>query len=205
MVNRRIRVFKGVTLVELMVYIALIGLVFTGVYSIFNACLKYYRTAETRTVLQQNAIKVMANLFGDMVGSKSSTVIIQNDSSPKGVIFISARKSDGNYEFDTNGQQLWQRWECYYLKSTGDGRYNLIRKESFLSTPSSSPGTSPYTTVTQFAAAPLKEEMVAQNLQDISISKGTTGNFTLQITLDKTTDTTKPNRMLVSTDIHVRN
>ena len=195
---------RGMSIVEVMVYSVLIGLVLTGIYGILTSSMKYYRITEVRSDLQQNGIKAISGILGDMMGTPKSTIVMGTN--PDGVFFVSSRKSDGNHEFDNYGMLKWQKWVCYYLEQNTDGTYNLVKKESPISTPSSDPGTAPYTTVSQFAAASLQKHKIAENIQSMNIVyNSSTGCYNIDIQLDKTTDTSRPNRMQVQTEIYVRN
>lgn len=196
---------KGFSLPEVMVYAVLLSLFLGGIYGIFSYSMRYFRAAEVRTSLQQNALLVMSNIFGDMAGTAKSSVVIENSQNPKGIMFVSARKSDGNYEFDNYGKLKWQKWVCYYLKSDGTGKFNLVKKESPITTPSSSHGSPPYSSISNFANSSLREDPVARNLFNMTIAGNSSGNYDFQVVLDNTTDTTRPNRMSVTTEIHIRN
>jgi len=205
MIKLRIRE-KGITLAETMVYAVLLGIVLTGIYGVFISSMKYYRTGEIRTVLHQNALKAMSKLFGDMTGTQGSSITVETSQNPPGIIFVSARNSNGNYEFDSDGQLKWQKWVCYYLKSDGKGNYDLMLKESPITTPSSDPGTCPYSSVQQFAQSSLKDIPVARGIQSMTITKATDSQkYDFNIVFDQTTDTTKPNKLAVQTSIFVRN
>ncbi|MCD4786156.1 MAG: prepilin-type N-terminal cleavage/methylation domain-containing protein [Candidatus Eremiobacteraeota bacterium] len=197
---------KGMTLAETMVYAVLLGIVLTGIYGVFVSSMKYFRVGETRTVLHQNALLVMSKLCGDMAGTRGSSIIIETSQNPSGLIFVSARNSNGNYEFDSDGQLKWQKWVCYYLKDIGNGRYDLMLKESYLTTPSSDPGVCPYTSVQQFAQSSLKDISVGRGMQSMTIVKATDlQRYDFNLVFDQTTDTTKPNQLAVQTSIFVRN
>ena len=201
----KIRKNRGMTIPELMIYSVLIGLVLTGIYGILTSSMKYYRITEVRSDLQQNAILAVSGILGDMMGTPRSTITMST-STPQGVFFVSSRKSDGNHEFDSSGLLIWQKWVCYYLESNSSGSFNLVKKEVALTTPSSTPGLPPYTSVTQFAAASLQKHTVAKDIQSMAITYNSATNcYSIDIRLDKTTDTTRPNRMQVQTEIYVRN
>lgn len=196
---------RGMSIPELMIYSVLIGLVLTGIYGILTSSMKYYRITEVRSELQQNAILAISGILGDMMGTPRSTIMMST-SSPSGVFFVSSRKDDGNHEFDSAGLLIWQKWVCYYLESNSTGTFNLVRKEVPMSTPSSTPGLPPYTSVSLFASANLEKHIVAKDIQSMAITFNSTTNcYSIDIRLDRTTDTTKPNRMQVQTEIYVRN
>ncbi|MCE1245330.1 MAG: prepilin-type N-terminal cleavage/methylation domain-containing protein [Firmicutes bacterium] len=194
---------KGITLPELLIYAFLFGIILTGIYGIFISSMKYYRVTEARTIMHQNAMNSMANLFSETPGAKSTSVVI--GSAPSGLYFLSARKSDGSYEFDSTGKIKWQRWVCYYLKQETNGKYSLMRKEAPLSLPTANPGACPYSTVTAFANSTVSADTIATGIQSMTIAKQATGNYSFEIIFDQTTDTTKPNRLQVATRIQTRN
>lgn len=196
---------KGMTLPEVIVYSVLIGLVLTGIYGILTSSMTYYRITEIRSDLQQNAIRAISGILGEMMGTPRSSIVMSS-TAPSGVFFVTSRKDDGNHEFDSSGMLIWQKWVCYYLESNNSGSYNLIRKEVPLGSPSSTPGTAPYSTVAQFATANLQRHTVSRNIKSMSITFDSSTNcYSIDLQLDKTTDTTKPNRLQVQTEIYVRN
>lgn len=195
----------AMTIVELIVYAFLLGLLLTAIYGIFTSCLQYYRLGEIRSDLHGNAIRAMSNIFRDVAcASKSS--LVTSSSSPKGLYFASSKKSDGTFEFDSSGEMLWQKWSAYYLKSDGNNHYNLVKKEKAIATPSATPGTFPYASFTAFVNdSSLPERVIARNVSNLFISLNSDGNYDFTFTFDRTTDPTKPNTLEVKTEIMVRN
>lgn len=191
----------GTTLVEVLVYMALMGIVFAGIYGVFIASLRYYRTAEATARLQQNALIALSSITSDMSETKSSSISV-NPSSPQGISFASPKKiPDGTYNIDTStGEIYFQKWICYYLdENTGD----LIRKEVEINNPTTSPGTMQVPLLVQ-EDSPYRK-VVARGIQLLEIDSADAPTYSITLTADQTTDTTKQNKIIVKTDVFVRN
>lgn len=166
----------GTTLVEMLVYSALFGMVFTGIYMVFNAAVKYYYITQSSVWVQQNSLTAINQLSREMLESSLSSVILYS-SDPKGIVFMSPRTSSGTISYNTNsgyeGRVYWQKYIAYYLYTDPNdaSKKAIFRKEKTVTqtdTPSSS---STYTT-SYFATgggSTLSYKIVASNMTDFDV------------------------------------
>lgn len=108
---------RGFTLVEIMVYSLLLGLLMTGVYSAFYISRAYYDSAQGTTEVQQECLKALNGISRVLGQGNSSTVVVQ--SSPiVGFRILSARTTTGVYAHEaSSGNVQWQRWAVVYYDS----------------------------------------------------------------------------------------
>jgi len=147
---------RGTTLVEIMVYISIMGVVFTIVYTILTYSMRYFDYGINLADLQQQALKAQMKLNREISESTMASIIYNNDSTKGyGIIFLSARDRHGNfktYQSIDGGKPVWQKFIGYYVSSD-----RLMRKEVSIS-PSPNPTptapvavpTNPYTSVADF-------------------------------------------------------
>lgn len=147
---------RGTTIVELMVYISIMGVIFTIVYTILTYSMRYFDYGINLADLQQQALKAQFKINQEISESTMSSVIYNNDSvNGYGIIFLSPRDNRGNFKTYQNidaGKPMWQKFIGYYVSSN-----KLMRKEINI-TPSPNPTptapaavpTNPYTSVSDF-------------------------------------------------------
>ena len=192
---------KGLTLSEMLAYlsISLIILFFASTF-IINS-LRYYRLIDVESTLQQRMMVGMQKITQEMNMANRSSLIIEND----GIIFASARNDDGGFTFNNDGSLIWQKWVCIFIQRNGTDK-KLIKKEIPITSSGTSPGTPPYTTVSEFSAAAENERLIADGAGSFKVeSAGYSGGYKINIELDKTTDTTKPNLIKGETEVLIRN
>ncbi|GEM_PF-1302571 len=147
---------RGTTLVELMVYISIMGIIFSIVYTILTYSMRYFDYGINLADLQQQALKAQMKLSQEISESTMSSVIYNNDSvNGYGIIFLSPRDNRGNFKTYQNldaGKPIWQKFIGYYVSSD-----KLMRKEVNI-TPAPNPApaapvpvpANPYTSVADF-------------------------------------------------------
>ena len=195
------RTNKGITLSEVLAYlsVSLIILFFATTF-IINS-LRYYRLIDVESTLQQRLMVGMQKITQEMNMANRSSLIIDTD----GVIFASARNDTGGFSFNNDGSLVWQKWICIYIDRSKDTP-QLVKKEIPITSPGSSPGTPPYSTVSSFSAVDTYKRLIADGATAFTVeSAGYTGGYNVKIELDKTTDTTKPNQMKGETEVLIRN
>jgi hypothetical protein len=166
-------IVRGTTLAEMIVYFALTGFVFSGIYSIFSAGMKYYRTTQGIIKLQQEAQMAPYRMARELMESNLSGIRFYPNSLsyydvPRGVVFISARDPANGDAIDissTTGRPRWCKYVCYYEEHT-EQYHMLCRKE--YKDPSINPNSKPVPCAydTQWFASNknLKKRIIARNL-----------------------------------------
>lgn len=159
----------GFTLLEVTVYSALLGVLMLAIYAVLVASMRYWQVAQASADLQGSAEKTVAYIVNDV--SESTLLGMRLDTSPSGVIFLSARDPQNVFQINAYGQIVWQQWICYYYDSAG----RKIIRQSQRITPTVVPPLNNNTTQTFAALAGGK--VVATNVTSFSI----TGTSTLSI------------------------
>ncbi|MFH1453501.1 MAG: hypothetical protein ABIH00_05935 [Armatimonadota bacterium] len=167
---------KGATIVEMLVYAALFGLVFTGIYMVFNASIKYYHVTKSNIWVQQASLNAINQLSRELFESSLDSVILYS-SSPKGVVFMSPRKTDNTVEYNSTsgyeGQPYWQKFICYYMYADPENpAKNMIYRKEIAVTPASAPYSSSTYTTSYFATgggSGLSHKVIANDISDFDL------------------------------------
>lgn len=144
---------RGTTLVEMLVYCVLLGVLLTGVYAVLLAGVRNYAIGANATELEQAALKAATRLSRELAEGDAASFRV--DSSPVGIVFASPRDSTdpkGRFAYNSANRMLWQSYVCYYL-GTANGAPALIRKVTPISPTVSSPPTIPSTLTSAWFAA----------------------------------------------------
>lgn len=176
---------KGTNLLEVLIYTAIFGLLFTLIYQFFNVGVAYFTAARANIEVQGGLQSAAKRLAAELSESNLSSIRFYPTSSspsgmPYGIVFASPRYMSTNATtpnklvFDTaspnpSGKPLWHKYVCYYLDadSANPGYYCLMRKEKDLPGSGSSltPTASSDTTLTFKNSNWLPGEMLAANLK----------------------------------------
>lgn len=153
--NRRRR---GFTLPELLVYMVVLLVFVTGIYSAFTLSLRCFHTAQARSDSMQAGQQAI-NFINRMVATGASSTI--NTATAGALLFLSAQPTGTDkvtFVSDSNGNLMWYKWVCIYLDtSTGV----LKESEQNLGTATS---TIPTTPPTVAAMRVLPSRVVARNI-----------------------------------------
>jgi len=127
----------GVTLVEVIVYCFMLGLLVAAIYSVLTGSVTYYLVGANAIQLQQCAASAATRVTRELAESDPGSVV--TTSTPPSLIFASPRTSPyGTYAYNSNGNLLWQGWVCYSIGSA-NGAPALLRRELMLASPVSAP------------------------------------------------------------------
>ncbi|MBI3925142.1 MAG: type II secretion system protein [Armatimonadetes bacterium] len=165
MFPKNMRKSTGFTLVELLVTLALLGILLTGLYLTLLSALRYLSVAQAQQEVGQEALKAAVALRGEVQETRASTLRIS--SSPPGLVFLSPRKPDGSVEWDRWGRLIWQKWICFYLEDE-----RLLRKEKSLAQPTVSDRPDPVTPALLAADESLTAEVIARGVAAFDVVPG---------------------------------
>lgn len=133
---------KAFTLSELTVYGALLGVLLTGTYAALSLSMRYFTVARAATDLQSQAQQTVLHLVSEVADTTGASLLYTNQSTMSGILFLSPRDRLGNFQQDTGGNIVWQKWVCYrWERSSG----NLSRMVLYLNPPTIVPTACPYT------------------------------------------------------------
>lgn len=174
----------GATLFEMLVYMALFGMVFTGIYMVFSAAIKYYYVTQANVWIQQGSLTAINQLSREMLESSLNSVVLYS-SDPKGIVFMSPRTllsstpSPNVISYNTStgyeGKVYWQKYVAYYLYTdpNDSSKKAVFRKEITAPTaPANSPSSSGTYTTSYFATGAgttLPYKIVAYNITDFDL------------------------------------
>lgn len=138
---------RGATLLELMIVMALMGILIGSLGFIMQACHTYYFGSIESLDLQQKSLVGMSHLSRELSETSILAVHRYDDPLPtdpdppgppappgapprrvnSGLVFASPRDTAGNYVADVAGRVQWQTFVCIYLQQI-NGRSTLVRK-----------------------------------------------------------------------------
>lgn len=142
----------GSSLIEMLVYIALLLTVFTGVFGIFTATAKYYYAIRSGIDVQQSTASITYRLARELGESNINSIVIykadqagvndsyypKNYNGKRGIVFLSPRQVTNESKgiigdvalSTTTGKVQWSSVICYYLEAVPgeNDRYKLKRK-----------------------------------------------------------------------------
>lgn len=119
---------RGLTLVETLVAMALLGMVLSATYATLVLAMRYQQKHDDANTVYQEALRSMNRMEQELgLGSPDSMVV-----EPEGFVFISAGNPDGPFELDsTSVQVMWQKAVCFYVDNDG---VLLMKQQSFPAT-----------------------------------------------------------------------
>ena len=164
------RIDRGTTLIEALVYTALFGLVLSCIYWVLIASMRYYHIANDSIELQQNGLVALSTITQELSESQANSIYSFSD--PDGIIFASPRNSSNQFTYGSLTQKLqWSKWVCYYVGSNGGNNY-LYKKEYFKQTPEETPVVpTDHDTVAEFAGdSDLSQRTVCKYIDNIQFT-----------------------------------
>lgn len=134
--HRGRRARRGFTLIELIIYCAILGYVTYAVYEVFRGTQKYFAQADASVMVQQSAYATMKRILVEMSESKAS-LVVTSTSPTSGVIFPSPRLDGSNTRsYDGSQRPNFQQWVCIYLDTSTS---TFCRKTIAIATPTNTP------------------------------------------------------------------
>lgn len=104
---------SGLTLVETLVAMALLGMVLTATYATLVLAMRYQQKHDDAMAVYQEALKSMNRMEQALALGSPDSIVVE----PEGFVFISAGRPEGPFEIDSStGQVLWQKAVCFYVE-----------------------------------------------------------------------------------------
>jgi len=195
---------RGFTLLELLVYSMLLGILLIAVYGVFSAAMRYFRFVEATSDLRGQAQQTLLRVGAELAESRGYTVRV----STRSLVFLSPRRRDGRYSYDACGNLQWHKWVWYSL----DGQGRLTRSTVYLSTPVSTPPT--LTTMSSPPSSATETEIIAQHITSLTFLTEPTGSSspttvrvsgTFERTVQSNAANTSDNRIDATTTVQMHN
>ncbi len=122
---------------ELLIASALILAILGATVAVLLACYRHYRETEAAISVHERTLKALTLLEREL--KESTLASIGKIGSPTGIVFATARSSNGAVDFDPQSHRpIWRRRVAYILRPEGE-LYTLVRKEEPLASPSHTP------------------------------------------------------------------
>lgn len=107
---------RAFTLAELMVYIAVLSVFTTALYSVLILSMRHFRLSEARSDSMQAGLKAVSAINRSLASGATSTLQVQLN--PPAVMFLSAEPTVGSsFAINSDGELLWQKWVCYHYQA----------------------------------------------------------------------------------------
>lgn len=199
---------KGLTLSELMIYIALAGIVLTGVFGVLTGSMRYYRQTRRMTEMYSDALIILSNVSNDISETTGNSVSMDSSGTSAWIAFASSKTvTTGTFSFNSDGDVLWEKWVAYYIETDTDGTKKLVRKEIPFSSSAVSPGKAPYSSRSALESASSRyKKIIAEGVDTFEIKQGDSVNcYEIKVKLSRTTDTARPSDITAATEMYARN
>ncbi len=124
------------SLIEISIVSGLLLFVSLAMLAVLTGAINYYHATNATLDAQQGVLFGMNRISQELTEAHRDTVLMsQLGDAHQGIIFASPRDENGNYQFDTFGRLLWQKFICYYIGEVGppgDEIPALLRTERYL-------------------------------------------------------------------------
>lgn len=191
---------RGATLIELMLGIALLGMLLTLLFLIFHMGWNAWRSANLRSDLNDQSRLVVQSLSRDLEASVYASLSLQGEA----VSFLSARDDAGVFALDGNGDPLWQRYVVFYRDA---GRDEVVRAELPLAAPLSAPEPIEVNTGQPLASLLGPGRVIARGVKRLALSVPLNGRrLRMEVDVEQPQrGGLPPARMTLSSAVHLRN
>ena len=119
----------GMTLIEVVIYISVLGLLLAGVYGTVITGFRYLRLAQAQETANQQASTALSQICQELENSSQTGYVIGGTPGDQHVIFLSLSAPQpadpDDLSFSTGSQPDWQKWVCFYKNSSNQ----LVRTE----------------------------------------------------------------------------
>lgn len=126
--NRR---HAGLSLVELLIAIALFGLISTYIAALVRYGFTYLQRAQDRAELQRVSLFLLSRLSSELSESSPDCLRYSGPNEAPGLVFASPRGEDDLVSYSDN-RLLWKKWVAVWWDRD---RQQILRAESTLPTP----------------------------------------------------------------------
>ncbi len=116
----------GVTLVELLVALALLGLVLVLLFRVFTPGLTIWKTARAEAELEQQAMVAEARIARSLLASDSESFTVLQDPDLHAFSLLSHEGTDADPGYDDlTGRTIWKSVEIFMLRPSNGELYHL--------------------------------------------------------------------------------
>lgn len=125
---------KGTTLLELAIVSGLLLFISVGMLMVLTGAIRYYHQTNATIEAQQGVLFGLSHISQELGESHRDSVTILP--AGRGILFASPRDPGGNFQFDTFGRLLWQKYIVYYLDKVNESGTEIpimVRKEVLFS------------------------------------------------------------------------
>jgi len=153
---------RGFTLSELLVYIGVLSVFTTALYSLIVLSVRHCRISETRSDTMQTNLKAVMRVNKELVAGANGTLQVQI--TPPAMMFLSAQPpASKTFAVDSGGQLLWQKWVCI--------RYDAANRKILSSVKSITPTPTPPTSPTFAVMTALPAQVLARDITTFSLTQ----------------------------------
>lgn len=191
---------RGATLIELMLGIALLGMLLTLLFLIFHMGWNAWRSANLRSDLNDQSRLVVQSLSRDLEASVYASLSLQGEA----VSFLSARDNNGVFALDANGDPVWQRYVIFHRDPARD---EVVRSELPLVAPLGTPEPIEVNTGQPLASFLGPGRVIARGVKRLALSVPLNGRrVRLEVDVEQPQrGGLPPARMTLSSAVYLRN
>lgn len=122
---------SGLSLVELLIAIALFGLISTYIAALVRYGFTYLQRAQDRAELQRVSLFLLSSLSSELSESSPDCIRYATPAETPGLVFASPRGTDDQVDY-LNSRLLWKKWIAVWWDQENR---QVVRAESALSSP----------------------------------------------------------------------
>ncbi len=180
---------KGVSLLELLVAMAVFGLISSMVALLVRNGLTYMRHAQNRAELQRLSLFLLSSLSAEIAESSPDCIRYSDpgpSGKPTGIVYATPRGSNNLVMYDQNNRLVWRKWVAVWWDEASG---LILRSEDPL--PSSTtfkpdPGVTGYNrSVTSMQVPSYDKRVLTRNVSDFSVEGDREVRVSLQIEVDQ--------------------
>lgn len=174
---------RGVTLVELLIAMAIFGLIATLIGVLVRSGVTYSRRSQARSELQRASLFLLSQLASELSESSPDCIRYAEGVEPPGIVYATPRGSDGQVTY-SNRHLLWKTWVCVWWD---EAQGVIFRAQAPLPSPTTfkpDPTPSGYDcSITSMLSSTSQHRPLTRNVSGFSISGGREVQIALEVSL----------------------
>jgi type II secretory pathway pseudopilin PulG len=172
---------SGFTLVETLIYIAVLSVFTTGLFSVFHLGNRSFRISESRSDSVQSGLVAVTSIQRLLASGANTT--LQVDQTIPALTFLSAQPLEGSsFRVDTvSGKLRWQKWVCIHLDRSRKAL--VLTEQELLNKPTTIPPSPGFALMTGSPLQPqMSRRILARSVEDFQLQQINTRTVSYSLT-----------------------
>lgn len=161
---------RGFTIAEMLVYMAVLSMFTSAIYSVFGLSGRFYRVSEARSDSLQEGLRAASSVNRLLAGGASNTLQVE-PASPAMMFLSSQPVGGGSFRVNTTtGDLRWQKWVCIYLNRSEKRLMTSFQELAPINSPDLKPTVIPATPGFPALLASSNRRLLARNISDLQLT-----------------------------------